>query len=1127
MGEIETGEKEALFEQLSLQMGYATFEQVVGVQQQRASSDFGGEADLGDVLVAQGILTPEQRDKIEDLVSIQAGEVQMVVGFEVLEKMGMGSYGAVFRAVSPATNQLAALKIVPPCLARNEEYIEQFTDTMAKMRRMPHANLAGCVSSAYDEQTGLHYCAMEFVDGETLEMRLARDGMLEEHDALVLIRQVAFGLQHAQRAGMLHGNIKPSNIMIGLDGVAKVLDLGLAPPLASDDAELITSGAFGGRPRYASPEQARMEAEIDQRSDIYSLGAVFYQMVTGQEPFSGMTSEEICEKHLDGELPWPGSINPRLSEHTALIIEKMMAKEAGDRYKTYFDLLMDIDAVLNAKSPSSHMLDPGKSTVSRTLQAPPSRRMTAPTAFVPPVAEKKESFLDYLWENKRVILYWTAIPFGVVILALTLHALFRAGTGGGVHIEEPDSGRPPKVVKRPKTPKEPKEPVVKPVEPVEPVVKPVEPVVKPVEPVEPVVKPVEPVEPVVKPVEPDTRLVAAEKAYKAAVSQYDKYGAYATPALEPALREVVETYGDTEYGAKAKEMLAGLKPPLRPVEAWVAEGFPSVDWKGFDAVYGPETKQFNPRRAFLSGSREIRWEQRRAKEGGVLALSGGPQQVAYTHLTVTSGAAQKALLCLGAGNAAKVWVNGKLVYADSPAEAGASGKRSAEVSLKTGDNEILLKGCRGEGEAEEFFGLAAKGPVAFGVVVTQTSAAATGQKMPALLLIEFDTLIEQGAYVRAWERMQEAAEREDDAALEEGLRNSASVAASLLGRREAIRKAAGELARQQETTIISTRNGEMEGRVVSVSDAGIMVLKEEEKEDGAVEKQQVAVRWSDLTAEQEERLAAAWRPEGAAGEIAKAYMALMRKDGGKARELAASAGTHPLAAHIRNRAEVQLAAAGKAKAAAEAAARAAAEAAARAEAEAAAAAGEPGSTEISAAPAETATATDWRSLFDGSDDMRWEKDGKVSVSEGVLTAEDVADVFYRGEWEEFVLECEISGTSRIAGVGILGIGLAHPGRSEVGGNIVNILFHGNGDVHVFVPGNMLWKAGPGKLVLEGWQPLRLEFRRDSLKVFGGKVLLNTVALPKNVIRKGGLHFYSYMFGCVGRVRNVRVGILSR
>ncbi|MHC4201819.1 MAG: serine/threonine protein kinase, partial [Planctomycetota bacterium] len=345
-------QKDTILGQLAVQRGYLTREQIdQALELQRKMHDeLGMDQPLEQVLVAKHWLTPDQAHELRNAAAVQTGEARLVAGYEAISKLGQGGMGAVYKARRVGTEEYVALKVLPPSLA-DEERIARFRRESAIVRELDHENIVACVEFGFDKRRKVHFCALELVEGEDLGKRITRVGRFTEDEALSITSQMAMALQHAYFNGLVHRDVKPENVMVTADGTAKLLDLGLARQASQEATRLTESGMFVGSPYYASPEQAMGQKEVDTRSDIYSLGATLYHMVTGKPPFEGTTALAILQKHVNEKLPWPAEVNPELSDGLCTVVAKMMSKNPDDRYQTPNELNQDLDLLMEGEEP--------------------------------------------------------------------------------------------------------------------------------------------------------------------------------------------------------------------------------------------------------------------------------------------------------------------------------------------------------------------------------------------------------------------------------------------------------------------------------------------------------------------------------------------------------------------------------------------------------------------------------------------------------------------------------------------------------------------------------------------------------------------------------------------------------
>jgi serine/threonine-protein kinase len=266
-------------------------------------------------------------------------------GFQIIDKIGQGAMGAVFKARQRSLDREVALKILPPRIAVNASFIERFQREARTSARLCHPNIVQGIDVGQDPKSKLWYFAMEYVDGPSLKALIEKRKRIEERRALEIVGEVAAALEAIDHAGMVHRDIKPDNILLNSSGAVKVADLGLARACDSD-AGLTQVGQTVGTPHYMSPEQVRGEIDVDIRADIYALGATLFHMVTGKAPFTGGTSIEIMTKHLHDLPPSASEVSPNVSADCAKLIAKMMEKKREDREQTPHKLRKRIDALL-------------------------------------------------------------------------------------------------------------------------------------------------------------------------------------------------------------------------------------------------------------------------------------------------------------------------------------------------------------------------------------------------------------------------------------------------------------------------------------------------------------------------------------------------------------------------------------------------------------------------------------------------------------------------------------------------------------------------------------------------------------------------------------------------------------
>jgi serine/threonine protein kinase len=260
--------------------------------------------------------------------------------YEIVEEIGRGGMGRVYRAYDRQIKEDVALKLLKPEISFNEKAVERFRNELKFARRIAHPR----VCRMYDlGESGLsHFLTMEYVEGEDLKAFVRRSDHLATAKALNIGRQIAEGLGEAHRLGVVHRDLKPQNVMIDREGKAKIMDFGLAR--IAEGEGLTGSGMMLGTPEYMSPEQVDLK-EVDARVDIYALGIILYEMVTGHVPFKGDTPLAIAMKQKNEKARDARESNPLVPDSLITVIQKCLEKDPNSRYQTAVEVSAALDEV--------------------------------------------------------------------------------------------------------------------------------------------------------------------------------------------------------------------------------------------------------------------------------------------------------------------------------------------------------------------------------------------------------------------------------------------------------------------------------------------------------------------------------------------------------------------------------------------------------------------------------------------------------------------------------------------------------------------------------------------------------------------------------------------------------------
>jgi len=288
--------------------------------------------------------------------------------FEILGLLGRGGMASVWKARQISLDRFVAIKVLSQQFACTEEDIRQFRMEAQTAAQLKHPNIVEVYDANFSD--GCYYFVMELVDGYTMGELLRRKGDMPVEDALVIAESVAVALDYAWSfRQMVHCDIKPDNIMADADGTVKVTDLGLCRTLSriKEPDRKVESEDIFGTPAYMSPEQIYGDAHIDCRSDIYSLGASLYHMVTGYTLFQGLDNDAMMRAHVGTvQAPDPREFAPGIKPAVVLMLERMLAKHTEQRYRDWRQVLADIKKIQDGKIIWSNQMPPLSSSIKRS-----------------------------------------------------------------------------------------------------------------------------------------------------------------------------------------------------------------------------------------------------------------------------------------------------------------------------------------------------------------------------------------------------------------------------------------------------------------------------------------------------------------------------------------------------------------------------------------------------------------------------------------------------------------------------------------------------------------------------------------------------------------------------------------
>jgi eukaryotic-like serine/threonine-protein kinase len=370
----------AALESIALERGWVTEVQVEECRLlYQAMLDLGLSASLGEILVKKGYLSPQQCGTLESALA-QSGAIS-IPGYEIIGKIAEGGMGTVYKARQTSMDRLVGIKILLKRFAEDKEGRERFLREARAVAKLSHPNVVAGIDAG--EAHGVYYFVMEFLDGTSMDTVLRERGRLPWLEATRIVLQVAQALDHAHKHGIVHRDVKPGNIMLLHDGKVKLADLGLARVSSAVDSTITQSGMIVGSPAYLSPEQAIGDRELDIRSDIFSLGLTYFELIAGARAYGSGNPMSVMTALLTRPVPVERLAETSAPADVLAVISRMTRHDPAQRYAAPAALVNDLEALVDGRRPTGAYVEMPASSVSMATLLPALHPMAAGTSPAP------------------------------------------------------------------------------------------------------------------------------------------------------------------------------------------------------------------------------------------------------------------------------------------------------------------------------------------------------------------------------------------------------------------------------------------------------------------------------------------------------------------------------------------------------------------------------------------------------------------------------------------------------------------------------------------------------------------------------------------------------------------------